>query len=345
LPALDGLRAISVFLVMLTHAGYGDWGSTGVNAFFVLSGFLITHLLLKEQESTGTIGLRAFYLRRSLRIFPAYYIFLIFSLTVDHFQGDLRSKDDAVASFLYLQNYRNAIVGHSNSSIAHSWSLGVEEQFYLLWPAAFLLLARRGHRTTFWALIAAIATVLAWRCFAHGVLGFSVSWLYNAFDSRFDSLATGCLLAVALRSGKVRSVAERGSANPVFPLITIALILLPFFIAPRGWKHTVGFTYEALLVAILVAQLMLLSQRSVWRFMEWRWLAFIGTLSYSLYLYHGWGGGVGDNFVSLPKFLQFWIGAVVALGLAYGSYAMVERPFLELKSRLGHRHLRNMHPG
>ena len=344
MPALDGFRAIAVFLVMLSHGGYGGWGSMGVNAFFVLSGFLITHLLLKEQDSSGTISLRDFYLRRSLRIFPAYYVFLVFSLTVDHFQGDLRSKDDAVASLLYLQNYRNAIVGHSNSSIAHSWSLAVEEQFYLLWPAAFLLLARRGYRTTFWVLIAAIATVLAWRCLAHGVLGFSISWLYNAFDSRFDSLAIGCLLAVALRSGKVRNVFERGSANAVFPLITIALILLPVFMAPRAWKHTVGFTYEALLVAILAAQLMLLSQRSIWRFMEWRWLAFIGTLSYSLYLYHGWGGGIGENFVSLPKALQFWIGAAVSLGLAFGSYTVVERPFLRLKSRLGHRHLPKLAP-
>ena len=328
-----------MFLVMLTHGGYGGWGSTGVNAFFVLSGFLITHLLLKEQDSSGTISLRDFYLRRSLRIFPAYYVFLVFSLTVDHFQGDLRSKDDALAALFYLQNYRNAIVGHSNSSIAHSWSLGVEEQFYLLWPAAFLLLARRGYKTTGRVLVTAIFAVLAWRCLAYGVLGFTISWLYNAFDSRFDSLAIGCLLAVLLRSSKVRGVAERVASNSVYPLITIVLILLPTFVAPPEWKHSVGFTYEAALVAILVVQLMLLSQRSIWRFIEWRWLAFIGTLSYSLYLYHGWGGGIGDNFVSLPKAVQFWIGAVVSLGLAYGSYRLVERPFLRLKERLGHKHL------
>jgi peptidoglycan/LPS O-acetylase OafA/YrhL len=305
----------------------------------VLSGFLITHLLLKELQASGGVSLRDFYLRRSLRIFPAYYAFLILSLTVDHFQGDPRSRDDALAAALYLQNYRNAIVGHSNSSIAHSWSLGVEEQFYLLWPAALALLARRGPRAIVSTLCIAVVAVVAWRWFAFTELGFSKSWLYNAFDSRFDSLAIGCLLAVILRYDGGRRAAAKLAGHVVYPAVTIGLLALPILIGVSQWRYTFGFTYEALLVAVLIVQLMQLSGRGPWQWIEWRAVTFTGTLSYSLYLYHNWGLGFGDNFSSLPRLMQFVIGAATAFALAYGSYRFIEQPFLRLKDRIGHRHL------
>lgn len=339
MPALDGIRAVSVFLVILSHGGIGGGGSLGVNAFFVVSGFLITHLLLKEHDASGAISLRDFYLRRSLRIFPAYYVFLALSLTVDHFQGDLRSKDDAVAALLYLQNYRNAMFGHSDSSVALSWSLGVEEQFYLLWPGVLLVLLATGSWSAKRFLILSIGGVLAWRCLAYGVLDFSQSWAYNAFDCRFDSLAIGCLLSVGLRDAGVRYQFERLGRSWLPPLLTVLLIMLPTYLAPRGWKHSVGFTYEALLVSVLIAQLLQQSGRGPWAWLEWRWIRYLGAISYSLYLYHGWGLGLGDNFQSLPHWAQFVLGCVAGVFLASCSYLFVEKPFLRLKDRLGHRHL------
>ena len=109
-------------------------GDLGVSAFFVLSGFLITWLLLKEYRDTGTISLRRFYTRRMLRIFPAYYVFVAASFAIDTVRGDHWRPGLGLSALLYVVNYYNAFQGHPATSIAHAWSLGIEEQFYLLWP-------------------------------------------------------------------------------------------------------------------------------------------------------------------------------------------------------------------
>src|SRR6266568_3863839 len=141
LPALDGLRAVAVGVVMVYHFGINAVpGDLGVSAFFVLSGFLITWLLLKEHGTTGDVSLRQFYTRRVLRIFPA------------------------PSALLYLVNYFNALHGHPTTSIAHAWSLGIEEQFYLLWPLLLLGLLQGGVARVARALVFLIVVVVAWRC-------------------------------------------------------------------------------------------------------------------------------------------------------------------------------------
>ncbi|HMB27009.1 MAG TPA: acyltransferase, partial [Blastocatellia bacterium] len=133
IPALDGIRAIAVFLVIFYHFGFA-WapGGLGVTMFFVLSGFLITWLLLKENGKYGDVSLKGFYLRRVLRIFPAFYVYwtaLVFLLL-------LKGKDvlwpHAISSFFYVSDYYNAILGDPNNGFSHTWSLAIEEQFYLL---------------------------------------------------------------------------------------------------------------------------------------------------------------------------------------------------------------------
>jgi peptidoglycan/LPS O-acetylase OafA/YrhL len=338
LPALDAIRAVSVFLVILSHFGIAGMGSLGVNAFFVLSGFLITHLLLKEHESSGAISRRDFYLRRSLRIFPAFYVFLLVSLGLDYLEHDPRSFPDAIASALYVQNYRNAIVGHSNSSIAHSWSLAVEEQFYLLWPSVLIFLLPRGRAAIGRMLLAAIVVVLVWRCAAGSLLGLSRSWTYNAFDCRFDSIAVGCLLAVLVRDAGARHSLGRLAGRPYLPLATVAGIAAPYLLMPPWWQQSLGFTYEALLVAILLIQLVQLAGAGLWAWLQWRWVRYLGTISYSLYLYHQRGLGVGRRLSGLPAPAKLLVGCLAAVVLASGSYWIVERPLLKLKDRLGHRH-------
>src|SRR6267378_3170255 len=145
LPALDGLRAIAVFTVIVYHFGIHTVpGDLGVSAFFVLSGFLITWLLLKEQRATGTVSTRQFYTRRVLRIFPAYYVFLAASFAVDYARGQQWPPGLRLSGLFYVVNYYNAFHGHNAGSISHAWSLGIEEQFYLLWPMLFLVLLRGG---------------------------------------------------------------------------------------------------------------------------------------------------------------------------------------------------------
>lgn len=138
LPSLDGIRAIAVFLVVFYHLGVpGIPGGMGVLIFFVLSGFLITWLLLKEEERFGHISLKLFYARRTLRIFPAFYVywFLIIGLSIISSRHIFRAQ--AVCSFFYISNYYQAIFGDPNTGLSHTWSLGVEEQFYLVWPVTF----------------------------------------------------------------------------------------------------------------------------------------------------------------------------------------------------------------
>ena len=154
IPSLDGMRATSILLVVAGHSAehftsslripvrsYLLFAHTGVSVFFIISGFLITSLLLKELDATGTIGLRRFYLRRSFRIFPPFYLYLsIVSLLtlagVFHIQ--LRALLFAAT---YMSNYYLG-PGGSSAALQHTWSLSLEEQFYLVWPAALLFLRR-----------------------------------------------------------------------------------------------------------------------------------------------------------------------------------------------------------
>src|SRR5450759_2378891 len=204
LPALDGIRALAVFVVILYHSGVvtNVPGDLGVTAFFVLSGFLITWLLDKEYDRTGTVSLKEFYIRRTLRIFPAYYVFIVLSLGADAVLGHPWSKGLIASAFSYTVNYYNAFLGHPSTSVAHAWSLAVEEQFYLLWPITFLALRRKASSALRQqALVSAILFVLIWRSALFLLAHVRPSYVYNAFDARADALAVGCFMALA-REGK-----------------------------------------------------------------------------------------------------------------------------------------------
>ncbi|MGC2321688.1 MAG: acyltransferase [Terriglobales bacterium] len=138
IPALDGMRALAVFLVILYHFSF-DWApaSLGVLGFFVLSGFLITWLLLKENDKTGTISLSGFYKRRSLRIFPAFYAYCGGWLLLLLLTGHKVVWAEVISAFCYISNYYQAFFHPADSFVTHTWSLAIEEQFYLLWPLCF----------------------------------------------------------------------------------------------------------------------------------------------------------------------------------------------------------------
>jgi peptidoglycan/LPS O-acetylase OafA/YrhL len=331
IPALDAVRAFAVTLVVGAHAGIGPGGDIGVNAFFVLSGFLITHLLLKEYENAQNINLRAFYFRRALRIFPAYYVFLVFSYVVDQLQGDMRSREVIWSALTYTINYQHAFTRHSEASIAHTWSLAVEEQFYLLWPLALLLLVRKGYRTVVTTLLCVIGLAALWRTWGFEAGLLSRAYVYNAFDARCDSLAVGCLVAAGLRTSGGFLLASKVGHNPIGPVVCVALVAVPYFVLPIDFKYGLGFTYQAIVVVVLLLQLMQLSSSRAWSWLSWRWIGLIGTLSYSMYLYHQWGLGIGDNFTSLPHWGQVVVGYFVTLLLAASSYFAIEKPFLRLK--------------
>ena len=336
LPALDGLRAVAVFTVIVGHANYpvaGVPSDLGVSAFFVLSGFLITRLLIDERDIRGEVSLSRFYLRRTMRIFPAYYAFLLLSFLLDARHGQHWTPALLGSSVTYTVNYFNALHHHPSTSVAHAWSLAVEEQFYLLWPLLFIVLARRGRR----ALIAGVSLLAlaaaAWRSWLALVGHADVSYLYNAFDTRFDNLAIGCILALSVDHSLVSAVAERVGRRAWFPLVTLAFLLSSRLALPQSYHYSAGFTVDAILLAVLITQLLQLCGTPLWSWLERPVTRYLGTISYPIYLYHAWGASVGRHLPVPGPGGKFLAGVLATIALASGSYYVVERPFLMLKRR------------
>lgn len=335
LPMLDGIRAVAVMMVIASHAGGSGRGGLGVTIFFVLSGFLITWLLIKEREQAGTVSLRNFYARRALRIFPAYYAFLAFSIAVDITRGDERIFPVILPGAFYYINYWNAVHGHSSASIAHAWSLAIEEQFYLLWPIAFLFLAARGPQRLVKGLAAAVVAVMVWRSYVYLVLDWGASYAYNAFDCRFDSLATGCLLAVLVRNRQFGALMQRLAHSSVPMLCAMFGMLWMSSAADGTLRYSFGFTVISVLVAFTLVQLLLLSERWPWRWLEWAPVRFVGRISYGMYLYHQWGAALARKVVDGPWIVDLVAATFGTLLFATLSYYLIEQPFLRAKQRIG----------
>jgi peptidoglycan/LPS O-acetylase OafA/YrhL len=335
LPALDGLRAVAVLTVILAHSEVAHRvpGDLGVSAFFVLSGFLITRLLLREYDSTGTVSKKQFYLRRTLRIFPAYYAFLLLSYVLDARAGQIWPAERVITAVTYTVNYFNAFNHHPSTSIAHAWSLAVEEQFYLLWPVVFLTLAARGRRAMVIGLTVMGLAAVAWRSWLILHAHVDVSYVYNAFDTRFDNLAVGCLLAVIVDYERCVGAAQILARRAWFPLVTLALLLTSRLAFPPAYHYSIGFTIDAIFVGVLIVQLLQLCKSSLWSWIEWPAARYLGTISYPMYLYHQWGGSFGRLLPGHWHAGEFLAGVVATIALASGSYYVIERPFLKLKRR------------
>lgn len=331
LPALDGLRAIAVLLVITGHANYpipGIPADLGVNLFFVLSGFLITRLLLAEQEDTGHVDLWTFYKRRAFRIFPAYYAFLFLSFAIDAVMGDKWPASLTASAISYTVNYFNATHGHPTTSIAHAWSLAVEEQFYLLWPVALMLMSRWGRLVQGTALIAFSA--LVWRT-ALMFIGAKPAYLYNAFETRMDCLAVGCLLAIVWHRQHEFAMLARRSW---YPIATIASIIASRIVPSEAYHYSLGFTVEALLCGVLLVQVIHLSPTTGWRFLDHPVMRYLGMISYPMYLYHAIGGAFGRRIPGSHPGVEFTGSLVATILIATGSYYAIERPFLALRDRV-----------
>lgn len=335
LPALDGLRAVAVFTVVASHSNLPLRipGDLGVSAFFVLSGFLITRLLVRERERTGEVSIRRFYLRRTMRIFPAYYAFLLLSYALDARAGQLWSNTLLANALTYTVNYFNAFNHHPSTSVAHAWSLAVEEQFYLLWPLAFVILATRGRRALVTGVSLAAVAAVAWRSWLFLGVHVDPSYVYNAFDTRLDNLAVGCLLALAVDYDTVVDAARKVAMRSWFPIVTLALLLTSRIATPESYHYSIGFTVDALLVATLIVQLLQLYRTRLWSWLEWPTIRYLGAISYPIYLYHQWGASVGRRIAGDAHAFEFAAGVIATIALASGSYYVIERPFLRLKAR------------
>jgi peptidoglycan/LPS O-acetylase OafA/YrhL len=338
LPSLDGIRAVAVSLVVFYHLGIpGVPGGMGVLIFFVLSGFLITWLLLKEEDRFGHISLKLFYARRTLRIFPAFYVywFLIVGLWIISSRHIVRAQ--AICSFFYLNNYYQAIFGDPNTGLSHTWSLGVEEQFYVLWPVTFLLLRSNARRIRF--LLWSIAAVWLYREFLIFAVHRSQGYIYEAFDTRADHLMIGCVLAVALRERAWPGLWHFLVASPLRMWITAAGLVVSATLSHflhAIYRDALAFIVDPLLAASLIVQGTAYSSKALGKILNWGWITYLGAISYSIYLYHPLAMGFGEKLVhKLPGLAKVApIGAVAAvLAAASASYWLLEQPLQKLRAR------------
>ncbi len=340
LPALDGLRAVAAFLVVMYHFGVGNTsGGLGVLTFFVLSGFLITWLLLKEYDRYGNVSLRQFYTRRSLRIFPAFYCYfggLLLLLVI----FDRRVVwGQAVWAALYVSNYYQAIWGDPNTGFSHAWSLAIEEQFYLLWAPAFVWLRKRTG-SMLPVLVSTIGAVWIYRA-GLVLAGVGHGYVYEAFDTRADHLLIGCALAVVLREERASGLWNALCRSSVWPVITAGLLATSTMLGDAYgtfYRDVIGFAVEPVLVAVLIPQLIAFRGAVVGAWLNWAWVRYLGRISYSVYLYQQIVVGPARKLLATaPPPIQLLAAIAVIVTLASASYYLVERPFLRLKKRIGSR--------
>jgi peptidoglycan/LPS O-acetylase OafA/YrhL len=231
-----------------------------------------------------------------------------------------------LASLLYVENYYDAIFHSKDSFVGHTWSLGIEEQFYLLWP---LLLIRLRHdlRKLTHALLAIIALAWALRIALQYGLQAYPGYIYHAFETRMDQLAIGCLLAVLLKRGEWGSGWQRLLCNPFTPAIVIVCIAVSsLFHQQVHYRYPLAYTLEPLLTALLIVVLIVQSEHPVWRQFNHPVMQFIGRISYSLYLYQQLTLSTARRLTeNMPVLVQYAFAWAVTIAFALMSYHLVEK--------------------
>lgn len=339
IPGLDAMRAIAIGLVILYHSRVPVSGALGVIVFFVLSGFLITGLLIKEIAKSGTISIGNFYRRRAFRIFPAFYVCWFLTMGLAVLIHSSFNWKQAAESFFYVSDYGRAFLplkAQLADPMGISWSLAVEEQFYLLWPLTLLWIfkLKKPLRTVAWV----ICGLWLWRALL--VVVFHVSWnyAYNAFDTRADALIVGCYLALLIYRGRVPPTVLLWVYSKWLVLIPVLGLLGMNILEVRGLlgpsAQVVEFTIAPVLVAMLLLQWMYWGL-SDWTFLEHPFIKFIARISYSLYLYHGLVR------MLLPEMLRVVplhhggtaLDACFFIPVAAASYYGIERPLMRMRDR------------
>ena len=332
IPSLDGLRAVSILLVCLGHlAGTVNFpefllalhniGNFGVKIFFVISGFLITLLLLNEKNLTGKINLKQFYIRRTIRLFPAFYFYIFCIAVAENFGFITLLPGDLFHAATYTMNY------HIERSwwLNHTWSLAVEEQFYLLWPGLICLLGMLRAKNV---AIAALILIPVVRFIMWYGLDASPSAMTRQFEAIADALATGCLLAYVYSAD---ITLPKWCHSWAFILVPISMIILPsaLYKIDHGLFYTLGQSYINLTAAIMVLRYMSVSEGFSYQILNSKPATWLGAMSYSLYLWqepflNSW---VTDWYASWPTNL------LLTFVCACFSYYVVEKPIMNFKYR------------
>jgi peptidoglycan/LPS O-acetylase OafA/YrhL len=342
LPSLDGLRGIAILAVMLNNARYLRGGFLGVDIFFVLSGFLITALLLQEWERTGAIRLGAFYARRALRLLPALFALLAVVLVAPGlFYLAAPPWKDAAITALYATNWVNAFGLRNMTILDHTWSLTVEEQFYVLWPPLVpaLLGLRVPRRWILWMVLLGISVstglrVLLWNGPA------SIKRLYYGLDTRLDALLVGCLVALLVSWDLIPRTGKAVTAIRVVAGACAAALVLLLVTADRESRLTYHglSTLACAAVAGVLLHVVYCPSRFRMLVLENAPIVWVGRISYGLYLWHDPLFLDLLNSTRMAKLGLSGLPALVvrfvaAFAVASLCFYLIERPFLRIKRR------------
>ena len=330
---LDGLRGIAILLVLGHHINpFGprllEGGFVGVDLFFVLSGCLITTILLREHEQQGRLGFGAFYLRRATRLLPALFVMLggcvVYTGLTWSAAAAAQVRIDALYAVFYLSSFVN--IERPLRLLTMTWSLSIEEWFYSLWPliAAGLLRLRKtsGLRPMILGLAFAVIACTTWRFYLSEIAFASFRRIYFGLDARIDGLAMGALLAVALESG------WSPSRRLATALAALGAVVLGVAAVTADWRTSTFSVFGYTVVSLASSALVLHAMRFTFRPLAFAPLVYIGRISYSLYL---WMLPILTFMRDLP--LVVAVAALFAVSAA--SYHVVEQPGLRLRKRFG----------
>ena len=333
IPSLDGIRAVAFGFVFLSHAVSSKIpGGFGVTIFFFLSGFLITRLLLVEHQTTGSINLRDFYVRRAFRIFPPMYMSLALmaaATSLGALPGTLHPKP-MLAESLFFTNYYS----HYNPSLAGApkgsgilWSLAVEEHFYLIFPAFLLVLLRTQARPKVVLPILCLA-VLAWRMFSYTQGLADENDIYVRSDTRIDSILYGSVLAVWFDEIKPQ---HRGA---ILSLATVTIVST-FLVRDAFFRATIRYSLQGIALLPVFYFAIRTPTWVVFRCLNWKVMAFAGTLTYSTYLVHlAIIEIINYCAPALNSTERAFVAAVVTVATAIGMRYLIELPSIAFRRRL-----------
>ncbi len=357
LPSLDGWRAVSILMVLGNHSTYVAGfpyaltlafnvifdGNLGVRFFFIISGFLITWLMVLERDRTGAVNLREFYIRRSLRILPVYIAFLAVLAVLELANLNHQTLAAWIGSLTFTRNSFGG-VKEGDSLTAHLWSLSVEEQFYLAWPVLFIIFAKKqGDRQILGILFMAILALCIIRGLnfsAFCVNGSSYQFLAPVLSWRslryFDSLAFGCVAAILFAHRREMIEPHLKRHRFMATGLGIMLIFFPYFSGHLPLKDLIRAQLEPSLQALGFSILLLLSivapDWGINRTLNRKWVRLVGIWSYSIYIWQ-------QLFWRSPHIFGlnhiWWMGAwiIPLFAVAVTSYYGLERPFFKLRSR------------
>jgi peptidoglycan/LPS O-acetylase OafA/YrhL len=347
IPSLDGIRALSFLIVFVAHDGVEAVpGLFGVAVFFFLSGYLITTLMRIEIETTGTLSVKNFFLRRAFRILPPFYLVLLLILWIVRagWLAGTYTRWDLVASLLYMTNYWNIYVRSiMMPGFNIFWSLAVEEHFYLIFPFVVLVMLRlrisKRAQTVF--LLGACAAVLIWRCIlvfklhsldmTFGPVAFPLRTMY-ATDTRLDSILFGCVLALWGNP----MLDSRPRHSWVATLAGIVALLATFVIRAPEFRETFRYSVQGLALMPLFISAIRLHDHWAFAWLNSRWLRWIGVLSYTLYLVHYPALNLAEQW-SNNRLAVGVVALTMSLAVAHLMHLFVEKPMAAVRRRFGSR--------